>query len=740
MNRYSLIILAAGLLGFSSCVGEKPVADYFTDQKSIHIKPVIEGEQLQTGDLISVSCEDGSMVFRLTESGEWTPTDKKYLVWYEGKMPDYFAFHPTTEGISEATFSLPQIQNKIDRLRAADYMVGAVMSPTPKSGNVMELPMLRRTAKVKITVSGIDNGTQVQGFKIYSYPGYSEGAVVTNKLIGLTPYPETPEGKRVGENGTVYTALVVPGPKNDGTVFFSMYYENNSISVKGFPEFEAGKEYAYSANIKEGIISLSDPVISDWTAGTITGGVATMVKVHVKPTGTGSRNGKDWDNAYGLAELSSLLTSSISTLNGQTILFSNDSFDFSGYGDGIELSANSATNIEMVGSGSTVFNGGDAARFFKFGANVNVTASNITFSHGCNSTVGGGALLVNAGKHNFENCIFANCSSGTQRGGAIYANAAGSEMTFKKCEFNDNTANNDNDGDGGGAMFIGEIKINFDSCTFAGNLGGRGSAILFAGAGASCLLKANACKFIDNVGYSRGTIQTNAKGAALFNNCLFKGNRMKTNAWGRVIHAGYPAICCMNNCTICDNPSDVDGGNSVCLNGNGSFIIVNTTVVDSNAKTLMRFWLENSEAATAVTSHIENCLLFNKHSCGNVLTSGTTKMTVNTYNNAYGPTAIPSMTYWTGHNDLQISSGPGNYDEEKGLYIWNGTLTGFTPTTASNIRTHLNAITVNNGNTKINGAFCPYFVSWLDSMGALDVDARGVTRTGTMWPGSYQNN
>ena len=63
----------------------------------------------------------------------------------------------------------------------------------------------------------------------------------------------------------------------------------------------------------------------------------------------------------------------------------------------------------------------------------------------------------------------------------------------------------------------------------------------------------------------------------------------------------------------------------------------------------------------------------------------------------------------------------------------------FTKTTESAIVDRIKALDSNNGNTRLNGAFAPKFVEWVESLGGFNKDQLGTTRTtsGT-WPGSVE--
>ena len=74
---------------------------------------------------------------------------------------------------------------------------------------------------------------------------------------------------------------------------------------------------------------------------------------------------------------------------------------------------------------------------------------------------------------------------------------------------------------------------------------------------------------------------------------------------------------------------------------------------------------------------------------------------------------------------------------KNGVYVWENTLTDFTPATASNVEAAMKACTksmagVNNVGTD--------FYNWLVGLEEFDKDGRGQSRgAGNWWPGAYQN-
>lgn len=224
-------------------------------------------------------------------------------------------------------------------------------------------------------------------------------------------------------------------------------------------------------------------------------------------------------------------------------------------------------------------------------AKAQLTVKGCTFTEDYTYNTGGSINNTN-GTQIIENCTFTGCYNLGGTGGAIHINGASAVQTLKNCVFNACEANRNNSYTKvnnkacGGAISVQNAYLDISGCTFDGNMGSAGSAMLLqSGDG---LVRVTDCVFKNNKGASRGLIQTNGKAVLFMNNCQIYDNTMRTNQWGTVIHGGNPSVVCMNNCSIHNNVSQQAGGSSVCLNNDGFTIVVNTTVVGENAKSLCR--------------------------------------------------------------------------------------------------------------------------------------------------------
>lgn len=381
-------------------------------------------------------------------------------------------------------------------------------------------------------------------------------------------------------------------------------------------------------------------------------------------------------------------------------------------------------------------------------AKAQLTVKGCTFTEDYTYNTGGSINNSN-GTQTIEDCTFSRCynlggKDAPGLGGAIHVNGTSAVQTLKNCVFSDCEASRkysyettDNRACGG-AISVQNAYLDIIGCTFDGNMGSAGSAMLLqSGDG---LVRVTDCVFKNNKGASRGLIQTNGKAVLFMNNCQIFDNTLRTNQWGTVIHGGNPSVVCMNNCSLYNNVSQQAEGNSVCLNNDGFTVVVNTTVVGENAKALCR---ANNNTTSRSFSLYDNCILANKHANG-LIFAKETNSSVKLYNDIIGSKATNTDGSWLEKTNVVVDGelsfcNGASFDSSKGYWKWNGPSTSFTKAKEADIVTRLKAIDSNNGNTRLSGAFAPKFVEWVESLGGFNKDQLGITRTtsGT-WPGSVE--
>lgn len=384
-------------------------------------------------------------------------------------------------------------------------------------------------------------------------------------------------------------------------------------------------------------------------------------------------------------------------------------------------------------------------------AKANLTVKGCIFTEDYTYNTGGSINNSN-GTQTIEDCTFTRCYNQVGTGGAIHINGASAVQTLKNCVFNACEASSKYSYETtdsracGGAVSVQNAFLDIIGCTFDGNMGSAGSAMfLQKGDG---LVRVTDCVFKNNKGASRGLIQiqSDSKAVLFMNSCQIYDNHLRTYQWGTVIHGGNPSVVCMNNCSIYNNLNlnkdltNPKNNNPVCLNNDGFTVVVNTTVVGENAKALCR---ANNNTTSHSFSLYDNCVLVNKHTDGLVFFKEANS-SVKLYNDIIGPKATNTDGSWLVKNNVVVDSelsfcNGASFDSSKGYWKWNGPSASFTKAKEADIITRLNALDSNNGNTRLNGAFAPKFVEWVESLGGFNKDQLGTARTtsGT-WPGSVE--
>ena len=381
-------------------------------------------------------------------------------------------------------------------------------------------------------------------------------------------------------------------------------------------------------------------------------------------------------------------------------------------------------------------------------AKAQLTVKGCTFTEDYTYNTGGSINNSN-GTQTIEDCTFTRCynlggNGAPGLGGAIHVNGTSAVQTLKNCVFSACEASRNYSYQTtrlrscGGAISVQNAYLDVIGCTFDSNMGASGSAMLLqSGDG---LVRVTDCVFKNNKGASRGLIQINGKAVLFMNNCQFFDNAMRTNEWGTVIHGANPSVVCMNNCSIHNNVSQQAGGTSVCLNNDGFTVVVNTTAVGENAKSLCR---SNNNTTSHSFSLYDNCILANKHANG-LIFAKEANSSVKLYNDIIGSKATDNDGSWLVKNNVVVDGelsfcNGASFDSSKGYWKWNGPSASFTKTTESAIVDRIKALDSNNGNTRLNGAFAPKFVEWVNNLGGFNKDQLGTARTtsGT-WPGSVE--
>lgn len=721
-----IMAVLATMLAFSSCEKEKELLSFGSDERAIRIipeiaspytksNPITDGKETEfnKGDMIALLCNDGLVTYKLTDNG-WQTTDNYYLRW--GSAPvSYSAFYPATEkSTTFGNFELQSSQRTADRLAAADYMTCTVEDAVKTSDGSLRLKMERQMAKVSFTLSGIEGSARVQGFRVWTSTGFTEGQPNSDRMY-ISPYIAAAEGAVSGQNGTTYTAIVVPSEADDSKVFVTFNYNGKDITLNGVPELKKGFRYDMDINISGTIISINSPSVAPWDEGTtvIPGGDAEKVPLlpyFVKPVVSGNGNGLSWENAMGMADFLKMIrqkngTQAESDENadnvddrdfyfiGGTYSVEDIKVEYSGYGSRVQFRvhggydpASKGTDISSRNA-ETVFDGSGSKRFLTLGNQTEPTFDGITFANLKSNS--DGCILLAAGGSGDARVNFTNC-------------------TFRKCT-----------GSGGQNPILmvrkGLAKLNnvtFDGCRADGGV--------------------------------RGLIRLAQKESRVYlNACTFINNTFGGGGFGLLVHLNeFGGNVCMHNVTFAGN--DNGCGATGVVNGTGGMLIASSTIVASNANPAIRCESNPNSGSRLVNSLIiqeQDKTAIDMSSSGRKLKSLGGNVVVGSIN--------VNNQYEASSNDDAFANRAAaaalklewNYGSRH--YLWNGTTT-FTKFSLEQLRTAIKSYSNANTGKLYAGSTEVYdgskagedFLKWLDSINAFD----SYKNSSAVWPGAYQGN
>lgn len=731
MKSGKSIIMAvlAAMLAFSSCEKEKEQLSHDSDERAVRIvpeiaspyttksNPVTQGKETEfnDGDMIALLCGNRHVTFKLTSKG-WVPTDNYYLRW--GKAPvTYSAFYPATEtSMSMGNFDLPSSQRTLDRLAASDYMTCTVENAVKSKDGTLNLKMERQMAQVCLTLSGIEEGARVQGFRIWTSTGLFDGKPNADRMY-VSPYSTVPEGASVGTNGTKYTAIIVPGAADASKVFVTFNYKGKDITLTGVPEFKKGFRYDMDINISGTIISIGSPSVAPWDEGTtvIPGGDAEKVPLlpyFVKPVVSGTGDGLSWENAMGMAEFLKMIkqkngTQAESDENadnvddrdfyfiGGTYSVENIKVEYSKYGSRVNFRVHGGYDPASKGkdvsnrNAETVFDGSGSKRFLTLGNQTELTFDGITFANLKGN--GEGCIMLSAGgsgdaRGNFTNCKFKSCVSDAVKQIPVIL------------------------------VYKGMVRL--DNVLFDGCRAGKDTRGLIRSANNMSRVYMNACRFVNNT---------------------FSGG------FGQLVHVN-DGMACLYNVTFAHN--DVGAGTNGIVNAGGGILVACSTLSAANWGAVVR-----CESYPKYGSMLVNNLLIQENGQKAVDMSNSGKALKSLGGNVLiGAVNAGNGQFVSSSKDQTIDKANASaldlsWDEASMKYLWKGT-TSFAKLSETDVRAAIKSCS-NTMNGKVMAdkeEVYDYakvgedFLGWLDSIGAFDKDGYGNQRGTAWWPGSYQGN
>lgn len=531
----------------------------------------------------------------------------------------------------------------------------------------------------------------------------------------VSPYIVTAEGAVSGQNGTAYTAIIVPSEADDSKVFVTFNYDGKDITLTGVPELKKGFRYDMNINISGTIVSIDSPSVAPWDEGTklIPGGNAEKVPLlpyFVKPVVSGTGDGLSWENAMGMAEFLKMIkqkkgSQAESDENadnvddrdfyfiGGTYSVEDIKVEYSGYGSRVKFRvhggydpASKGTDVSSRNS-ETVFDGSGNSRFLTLGNQTEPTFDGITFANLKSSSEG--CIMLASGGSGDSRVNFTNC-------------------TFRKCT-----------GTGGQNPVLmvrkGLAKLNnvvFDDCRADGNGGPRGLIRL---AQKESRVYLNACTFIKNT-YGGG-------------------------GFGKLVHLNdFGGNVCLHNVTFPGNDSGC--GTSGVVNGAGGMLIASSTIVESNGNPAIR-----CESDPKSGSRLVNSLIIQEQDKTAIDMSSSGRKLKSLGGNVIVGGINVNSQYEASSNDDTFANRAAaaalslKWDSVSRHYLWNGTTT-LTKFTLEQLRAAIKSYSNANTGKLYAGSTEVYdgskagedFLNWLDSINAFDI----YGNSSAVWPGSYR--
>ncbi len=372
---------------------------------------------------------------------------------------------------------------------------------------------------------------------------------------------------------------------------------------------------------------------------------------------------------------------------------------------------------------------------------------NCSFSKNSAQT-NGGVISHRDGKISIDEASF-DLNHATVRGGVLYiATSNAEDVTVKNSIFTNNYCETSNDW-GGGVLCARESSDKnyaiIENCVFDGNHSKKQGGVIALYS--YTFLKMNNCLLENNYAGSRGMIRLQNNSVSYLNGVTFSGNYVKEGtSWGICIHAANTTICA-NNVTAFNNYAEnPSAANVVSFNSDGKWLITNSTIIDPASKVLIRASSASNQSRIVLCNNI----LINSSDQSKLFELGfSTGFTNNGHNLLSSTTAATNTTIVSTDKTGITSLGDGAFFktlESTGYlkyagYSWNGILSDYSPAIQTDVVNTMKndyQLTVTSRTSITNIGLD--FYNWLDGLGALAVDGRGIARTDTWWPGAYQAN
>ncbi|MCB9261889.1 MAG: T9SS type A sorting domain-containing protein [Flavobacteriales bacterium] len=220
-------------------------------------------------------------------------------------------------------------------------------------------------------------------------------------------------------------------------------------------------------------------------------------------------------------------------------------------------------------------------------------------SAGSTITIGGGAVRIDNGKVNFENCEFSDNYT-YMRGGAIAIYGTSSTVRLLNCVVKNNVSNSSTSNALGGGIFVNAGNLYLTKCDFYNNTARRGGAI----SSFQPNINIDRCKFHGNSATNDygGAIDNGSESMLTIYNSIFAGNYAKTS--GAAIYTSTSLntnVITYTNCTFTNNKNNSSSTNYAVYSSD--YTIITNCIFYDNESTKPIFYLYPS-----ITPLVRNCL------------------------------------------------------------------------------------------------------------------------------------
>jgi predicted outer membrane repeat protein len=330
------------------------------------------------------------------------------------------------------------------------------------------------------------------------------------------------------------------------------------------------------------------------------------------------------------------------------------------------------------------------------------------------------------------NCLFENNTTAGS-GGVLYMD--GGTLISRNNIYKGNSSTKTDGASGGGAIFInGAPDCSFDGDMFISNTASNATGSAILASNSSYTLRFNNCVFSQNSASHRGCIRGMVgTGKMYFNACTFSNNTI--NQYGSALQLNNPAA--IHNCVFYVNTnSSATGASNIYFDKN---LLLSNTSIKLTGNAACGLWVAGGDNSTIV-----NNIIYNVHGGSAIkITSGTlTSYGHSLYKSGSGTTIDGTITLNdAGHTDSEYAVNYGFVGEPYWVLRWTKWANEGEGTPPAAPWEFCTPERVEAAIDAFDTATSMGVKSWLNSLGALNTDRRGIARSTTaIWPGSYDNS